>query len=252
MIAATIIKNSRFFMLLLLALIVVLALYFFREVILPFAVAAFLAYLIAPVVEKISSIQIRKRKIHRAISIAAVYSVALGMITLSGFYLIPKLSIEVNRLVHELPGILRNLEETVVAPMDESVNSWLAEFVSIPKIGNQTTDSDRAPSTQEANGIDAAENSSGVIEKLVEDYTYIVRRLDDDRFEVVPKKRNKNERPEIVKNFDFNRQISTVFGQFRGHFEDNFIEVLRQSRSYALAILGSFFSTFLDAIGLLG
>lgn len=253
-IGATIIKNSRFFVLLLLAIIVVLALYFFRQVVLPFGVAAFLAYLIAPIIEKLSSMKVRGHLVHRALSIIIVYTVALSIITLTGFYLIPKLSTEVNRLVRELPTILRNLEETVVQPMDTRINSWLAEFVSIPKIGEKSTlplpdhkqhgESTDKGETGETGPV-IAQNGNGAITKLVEDYTYVVRRLDEDQFEVIPRKRVKGLPEEEVKNFDFNRQIGTVFGQFRSHFESNFVELLRTSRTYVLGVLGSFFTTFL-------
>ena len=247
-IGSTIIKNSRFFVLLLLAVAVVLSLYFFRKVILPFGVAAFLAYLIAPVIERLSALRFRGRLIHRAISIITVYTAAIGIITLAGFYLIPKLSTEVNRLVRDLPTILRNLEETVVAPMDDRVNNWLAEFVSLPE--PESDQSEALPEIQqpERNGEIVTTNGvgDGFLVKLVEDYTYVVKRLDEDRFEIIPTKRIKQSgHTDQIKSFDFNRQIGTIFGQFRSLFESNFIELLRLSRTYVLAILGSFFTTFL-------
>lgn len=245
MIGTTIIKNSRFFVLLLLAVFVVLSVYFFREVILPFGVAAFLAYLIAPIIKKISSYHIRGWPIHRALSIVTVYIVALGIISLTGLYLIPRLSAEVNRLVRELPAILRELEETVVVPMDERINSWLSEFVSLPEHEEQSSNPPPEHEAVEESAPLAEQIGNGMIVKLVEDYTYVVKRLDENRFEIIPKKRGKQPTQEQAKSFDFNRQISTIFGQFRGHFESNFGELLRVSRNYVLAILGSFFTTFL-------
>lgn len=245
MIGTTIIKNSRFFVLLLLAVIVLMSLYFFREVILPFAVAAFLAYLIAPIIGKISSYHIRGWPIHRALSIVMVYIVTLTIIFLTGLYLIPRLSAEVNRLVRELPTILRNLEETVVVPMDERINSWLSEFASLPELEENNANLPPEHEVVDKNAPLVEQNGNSVIVKLVEDYTYVVKRLDDNRFEIIPKKRNKQHNQELTKSFDFSRQISTIFGQFRSHFESNFGELLRLSRTYVLAILGSFFTTFL-------
>ena len=234
---------------LLLAVIVLLALYYFRAVILPFAVSAFLAYLIAPVIAKLSTLRVGKRLVHRAVAIMIVYSVALGMITLGGFYLIPKLTTEANRLVRDLPQILRELETTVVAPLDAKVNSWLAEFVPLPTGVEEAAESAEETKAENlgTNGGDAPapRSANGIVGQLMEDYTFVVERKDENRFEIIPTRRDQNKARDPEKNFDFSRQLTTVFSQFRGHFESNFVELLRLSRTYVLAIVGSFFTTFL-------
>ena len=52
---SVLLKNSRFLLLLLLAVLVFGALYVFRAVMLPFAVAGLFAYLIAPLINRIAT-----------------------------------------------------------------------------------------------------------------------------------------------------------------------------------------------------
>lgn len=230
---------------LLLAVIVLLTLYYFRAVILPFAVAAFLAYLVAPVIAKLATLRIGKRLIHRAVAILIVYAAALAMIALGGFYLIPKLTTEANRLVRDLPQILHELELTVVVPLDAKVNRWLAEFVPLPEVEEVAAEATEENVGTDGGGAPAPGPANGIVAQLMDDYTFVVERIDENRFEITPTRRGRNKAREPEKNFDFSRQLTTVFGQFRGHFESNFVELLRLSRNYVLSIVGSFFTTFL-------
>ena len=244
-------KNSRFLVLLLLGLLVLAAMYMFQAVILPFAVAAFLAYLIAPLIDRIAAMRLRGRRIHRAIAIVLVYALALGLFTMSGFFLVPKLTGEVNRLVRDLPTILRDLEVSLVVPLDNKVNAWLAGFVPLPEPGQET--GAPLPDGKGGNGGLGAETAEttetakidGDVVRLVEDYTYVVQRLDEDRFEIIPKRRTQGKQPDPEPNWDFSRQITMAFGQFRSYFETNFVELLQLSRHYVLSIVSSFFTTFL-------
>jgi predicted PurR-regulated permease PerM len=152
----------------------------------------------------------------------------------------------VNRLVRDLPLILRNMEDSWVAPLDERFNSWLAEFIPLPEpepvSGPDATG--KAP-----NGVERPEPlpapDGGAVVKLVEDYTYVVRRLDENRFEVIPRRRGAVQSREPNQKWDFSRQISAAFGQFRYHFENNIVELLQLSRRYVQAIVSSVFTTFL-------
>ncbi|MEE8395475.1 MAG: AI-2E family transporter, partial [bacterium] len=45
--------------------------------------------------------------------------------------------------------------------------------------------------------------------------------------------------------WEFSRQISETFGQFRDQLQENIVELLRLSRTYLVAVVSSFFTTFL-------
>ena len=245
LIKAAIKQNSRYLVMVLLLLLVVAAFYFFRAVMLPFAVSALFAYLIAPVINRIAATRVANRTLHRGFAILIVYAIATGGLVLGGFYFVPKLTSEVNRLVKDLPVILHEMEQNWVVPLDRKVNVWLSGFFPLPiaeeiEVGGGGAD---APNGAEAQ-VPPEPTEKDVVVRLVEDYTYIVQRVDDNRFEVIPKRRSTSQKREQKKNWDFNRQISHGFGQFRTHFENNILELLQVSRKYVQSVVGSLFTTF--------
>ncbi len=251
MIKAALKQNSRYLVMVLLVVLVVAAFYFFRAVMLPFAVSALLAYLIAPVIERIARVRVRNRALHRGFAILVVYAFAMGGIILGGFYFVPKLTSEVNRLVRDLPVILRDVERNWVEPLDAKVNGWLSGFLPLPPAEEINAGGEHAVAGGGADAPDGAgaqappeSAEKDAVARLVEDYTYVVRRLDDDRFEVIPTRRNTSQKPEQKKDWHFSRQISQGFGQFRTLFENNILELLQLSRKYVQSIVGSFFTTF--------
>ncbi|MCZ6533789.1 MAG: AI-2E family transporter, partial [SAR324 cluster bacterium] len=242
---SVLLKNSRFLLLLLLAVLVFGALYVFRAVMLPFAVAGLFAYLIAPLINRIATVRVRGRKVHRAIAIMLVYAVALSLLTLSGFFLVPKLTSEVNRLVKDLPRIMRDLEVSVVMPLDQKVGDWLKEFVPLPVPSEGTAAPEPNPPADGKTMESPPSGSDTSMLRLVEDYTYVVQQLDEGRFEITAKRRGEQIQEQQEPDWDVSKQISATFGQFRTYFEQNFVELLQLSRRYILIVVSSFFSTFL-------
>ncbi|MCZ6645969.1 MAG: AI-2E family transporter [SAR324 cluster bacterium] len=242
---SVLLKNSRFLLLLLLAVLVFGALYVFRAVMLPFAVAGLFAYLIAPLINRIATVRVRGRKVHRAIAIMLVYAVALSLLTLSGFFLVPKLTSEVNRLVKDLPRIMRDLEVSVVMPLDQKVGDWLKEFVPLPVPSEGTAAPEPNPPADGKTMESPPPGSESSMLRLVEDYTYVVQQLEEGRFEITAKRRGVQIQEQQEPDWDVSKQISATFGQFRTYFEQNFVELLQLSRRYILIVVSSFFSTFL-------
>ena len=123
-------KNPRIAVLLLLVAMVVGALYFFRAVLLPFALAILLAYLLAPVVTWIHTRPTWKVKVPRGGAILGVYTIMLGMMLLSGYYVFPRFYSEVNKMVKTLPSVLKDLEKDFIIPLEGTVNGWFAQFIA--------------------------------------------------------------------------------------------------------------------------
>ncbi len=231
---------------LLLILLVIAALYFFSEVLLPFALALFFAYLLAPVIDWINRLRVRNRPVPRAVAILAVYAVILGLIVLSGFYLFPQFYSEVNRMVRTFPNVLRDVEANFVLPLETRMNEWFAAIIPPPQveeIPEEDQDQNGASGpTLSPNGKPAPQEPW---QALVENYTYVVQKLDENSFEVIPKKRrqkgsNGNRHP-----FSFNKQVSGAYAQFSGSLEENFLEFIVVGRKFIRSLLGSLFSVFL-------
>lgn len=243
-------QNARFVLLLLLLLLVVGAVYFFHEVMLPFALAIFLAYLLAPVIDWLANLRIRRWNLPRGVAILAVYAMVLGLIVLSGAYLFPRLYSEMNRLVRTLPDTLHTLENTFARPVETTLNAWISGFLAPTDqepLGEQveTTPPSEPPGTISHSGNAPVSTSREPWQVLVEDYTFVVRRIDDTRFEIVPQKRRPVEAANPRQPFQFDRQLSSTLRQMRETLEQNLLEVVVLGRRVVRVLLNSLFTLFL-------
>lgn len=251
MITTAFLKNSRFALLALLALLVAVAIYWFHSVAMPFAVGAFLAYLLAPLIAALVAVRIRGRLVRRGVAILLVYTLGIGLITLIGVYLVPKLTSEVNGLVRDLPRILQEIEREWVVPTERRVNGWLREFVPITTAENggdgQPTAGLRQPESGDERSAPLApqDRPNGGLEPLLENYTFLVREVEGGGYEIEPIKKGKKTQEPGPAKWEFSRQISETFGQFRDQLQENIVELLRLSRTYLVAVVSSFFTTFL-------
>ncbi|MFZ9888431.1 MAG: AI-2E family transporter [Myxococcota bacterium] len=82
-----------------------------RDVLLPFFIAVFLAYVIHPVVTHLSALQWRERRLPRWGSVLALYTAALLGLWLSALFVVPQISGEVGRLWRTTTGWLQHLDE---------------------------------------------------------------------------------------------------------------------------------------------
>ena len=241
---------SRFAVLLLLTLLVVAAVFLFHEVLLPFALAVLLAYLLAPVIARLNSISLRRWQIPRGLAILAVYTVILGLLVLSGAYLFPKFYFEVNRMVKTLPSVLHDVEKDFVVPLEQSLNAWFADVFPQPAVVELDEEIGSVGPQRAAGTVMDGENDTPAAElpawqRLVEDYTYVVRRIDDTRFEVVPQKRRPFAADEERQPLRFNRQLSAAFSQFRQGLEENIIELVVLGRRLIRVLVSSVLVLFL-------
>ena len=258
-------KNPRIAVLLLLVAMVVGALYFFRVVLLPFALAILLAYLLAPVVTWIHTRPTWKVKVPRGGAILGVYTIMLGMMLLSGYYIFPRFYSEVNKMVKTLPSVLKDLEKDFIIPLEGTVNGWFAQFIPPPPTESDAPSNGDPPAavaeagpaplaTEEKTAEKTAEKIAGKTgqspprppwRSLVEDYTFVIKRMDDSSFEVIPQKRLSSNGNEVKKPFQFNRQLSGAFDQFSRGVKDNIIGFVKVGQKFVRVVLESFFALFL-------
>jgi len=119
------------------ALFCVLVVYLFRDVALPFLFAILVAYILAPVVNRLSAIQIRGRNFPRALAVIVLYLNILAGLGLFIGYFIPKLSGDFARLFREAPQLFSRLNREWVP----RVGAWVDKNLG-PGEGAATTDVD--------------------------------------------------------------------------------------------------------------
>ena len=87
-----------------------------RGAMLPFAVGAILAYTLEPVVTMLAGlaegrVDARRKGLVRALSVAVIYLVFFGGLTLAGFYFAPVAADQVSHFVERLPDLVREARE---------------------------------------------------------------------------------------------------------------------------------------------
>ena len=110
--------NLQILVLMLLAVAILASLIFFHQVMLPFALAIFLAYLLDPVIDHMNRLRFRDHVMPRGMAIILVYLFILGLLVLGGYAILPRMTVEITRMLRTLPTILREVEEKVVMPVE--------------------------------------------------------------------------------------------------------------------------------------
>ena len=99
-----------------------------REILLPFVLAAIIAYVLTPLVQ-----QCERAKIPRSVSILTVYAVTISVIYVSVAAIAPRLYAETINLARDAPALARNLEASVGPRVDAWVQGYSALAGQRPK-----------------------------------------------------------------------------------------------------------------------
>jgi len=267
--------NPQVGVLILLVLLMALVLLFFHQVLLPFVLAIFLAYLLDPVVDHMNRWTLRGRTLPRGLAIIVIYLVIVGLLVLAGYALLPRMSLEITRMVKTLPNILRQVENGYVIPIEDYLNRMVEDTLGKPETegaeiriappsppGTPQIPSQAPPTlappipslpvpvpAQPAVGTTAPLNPVQpppiLLQSLLDDYTYEVRQNDPTHFEVIPKRRKKLVGNRETGGIRFDRQMSGAFSQFRSYLEENVSSMLQWFRQTVRVLIGSVFSLFL-------
>ena len=87
------------------ALFCVLIVFIFREVVLPFLFAILVAYILAPIVDRMSRLRVGRKPFPRAAAVIVLYVNIIAVLSLFIGYFVPKLSGDFARLFREAPQL---------------------------------------------------------------------------------------------------------------------------------------------------
>ena len=118
------------------ALFCVLVVYIFREVALPFLFAILVAYILAPLVERMGRWRIGNRPFPRALAVILLYVNIIAALSLFIGYFIPKLSGDFARLFREAPQLFSRLNKEVLP----KAGAWVDK-----RFGPEAGSSEEAP-----------------------------------------------------------------------------------------------------------
>lgn len=131
----------------------------FRQILMPFMVAIFVAYVIDPVVAWMSSKTIRGRNVPRGAAVVSVYTVVLALVTAFLVLVAPQLGREVGGLARDVPTMIQDVRQNHLPALNERLNRFVM----------------RSPSTSVA-----TERASALIHEqlfLAEEQTFVLASL---------------------------------------------------------------------------
>ena len=235
-------RNARFAVLLLLVVLVVTAVIVFHAVMLPFFLAAFLAYLLNPPVTWMHArIHLGRRHLPRGAAVLIVYAVTGTLLGLSGYYGVPKLAVELNRMVGTLPNILDELEKDFIQPLGDQIDRLMTTYLAAPPPIAGSEVAVPAAKTKPAASGQAAPAAPPVprptspaaeaLRPLLENYVFVARPREDGRWEVFAHPRRPKPAPGTGTSKSVNQQIAQFFQDFRNNLEENMGGVIQQGQS---------------------
>lgn len=124
-------KNRRAALLVALWLPAVIALVAVREVLLPFLIALLIAYVIAPLVRRISAVTVAGRQLPRWGAVIVLYAAFAGVLYLFASIFVPQLYREAVKLAKEGTELVNDLDDRRIAQIGQQVEVWFERY-SVP------------------------------------------------------------------------------------------------------------------------
>jgi predicted PurR-regulated permease PerM len=109
-------------------LAIVLILIFVREILLPFVLAGFLAFVLDPIVRRISSYHIGKRPIPRGVAVLLVYAAFVGILAALIVFVLPEVYRELIRLTKIAATALTALDEDTIRSIANEMESFARRY----------------------------------------------------------------------------------------------------------------------------
>ncbi len=120
--------------LLVFVLLVGTSLVVFRAVLLPFLLALFLSYLLAPLIGRLQGVSIRGRSPARWGAVVILYLILLGVASLLAFTVVPALFAEVAKLAETLPILVQAAKERWLPEASHFLDQLLARTFGSPNV----------------------------------------------------------------------------------------------------------------------
>ena len=123
-------RRGRFVVALTLLAALAVALLFLHDILFPFLVALFLAYVLAPVIDRMHTWKVRGHLVPRGLAVILVYLGILVILIGGGTYVVPKVSAELAKMVGQIPQTVSKLTHVWVPKAEASFENL---FSLLPK-----------------------------------------------------------------------------------------------------------------------
>jgi len=217
---------------------------FLNEILFPFLLASFLAYVLAPVIENLHQRKIRSYSISRGFAVLLVYFVILLILIGGGSYVVPNVSAEIGHMIQELPKAVTKVSKEWGPVFDEKMRDITSLFPEPEHPEPLPVIEDIEPQSETT----VIQKENGELLKILDGYTYEIRGLDSDRIEVVPHRKAGRESG-VEENqqvpLDINTQISILAEEGMNRLKADMVRFLGLGRKFITKVVGSVFTLFL-------
>ncbi|MBT4289865.1 MAG: AI-2E family transporter [Deltaproteobacteria bacterium] len=231
----------RYIIISLLFLIFIALVYTFRAVLPTFILALLLAYILTPVVVKISSKKIFRRKIPRGMAIIVIYVLSITGISFGGTYFVVNLTNEMQILVKEFPSYGKKIKDNWVPTISSGIQK-ITEYM--PKMNfdlpEEITEKEEVKPVV---SIDKEGNANEIINYLT-NTTFEIKK-NKKGYEVIPHHISKSKKVDQTQDLDFTKMFNDFLGNFIQNLQGMLVGLLDLSQMVVFSIVSSIFQTMI-------
>lgn len=216
---------------------------FLNEVLLPFVLGCFLAYVLAPVISYVSKIKLGRLRFNRVVAVLLVYLVIIGSMSAGGAYLVPNLASEITQLLKELPKAFKTTSDQWLPELEERILEWTSVLPTSEELPEESLYAN-IESQALAQQVQSAENIEqvGSLEAVMQNYVFEIKHLDDNRMQLTPIPRTQ-QAAEGSGNLQL--YVQNALMEIPKNIQENLVEFFRFGQMMLVRVAGSIWTVFL-------
>ena len=220
------------------ALFCIFVVYLFREVALPFLFAILVAYILAPVVERLARVHVGRWQVPRALAVLVVYINILAALGLFIGYFIPKLSADFARLFREAPQLFARLNREVLP----RAGAWIDRNLGAGDTGDSEPAPRIASPRPDGAGIVVEPASGGKFRIALDSLSLEVIPQPDGKYLIAPPH---TEESEVVTGGKWERSIKKWISERLASTEGESRRAIEYGQKFVTAVVSGIGRTFL-------
>ena len=237
-------RRGRFVVVITLLAALAVVLLFLHEILFPFLLALFLAYVLAPVIDRMHTWEIRGYLVPRGFAVILVYLGILVILVGGGTYVVPRVTSELAKMVGQIPQRVSMITHEWVPKAEAGFEHLMTLLPKPPEPANLPEPELTETETR------SAPQPTGVTHEwmdLLNAYTFEIRTLDSERVEIIPRIRV-NGSSTMEKNSastSLQEQIDAVVVQGTQRIQQDIAKLVVWGRQLVGGVVGSVFTIFL-------
>lgn len=213
----------------------------FRGVLPVFILALLLAYILTPLVVKMSSKKVFGKKIPRGMAIIIIYVLSITGISFGGTYFVVNLTNEMQILVKDIPSYGNNIKENWV-PMISNGIKKVSDYM--PKLQfEQLEENTEKIEDQPIEEVSIEGDETGIV-KYLASTTFEIKK-NKNGYEIIPHNTSKSKKVDQNQEFDFTKLFNDFIANFIQNLQGMLVGVLDVSQKVAFSIVTSIFQTMI-------